>query len=184
MRAYFGNSPTLIIWGDRALFQHCCGPVLAVPPHTPSLPSRSPRVTYVHSLSASRSRGAPAHVLPLLLCSSSPPAVYYLLQQCAPCLGQWCDLTGDGTRHGSSTDYRALISILFRRYLDRWEKVHYLGEEADRGSDDDEESRHKRWSARALHSVPHTYNYTQHNITGEWVVGIRQYSGQSSCCKL
>ncbi|KAJ8968964.1 hypothetical protein NQ317_018328 [Molorchus minor] len=49
-------------------------------------------------------------------------------------------------------------------YLDRWEKVHYLHEEADRGSDDDEESRHRRWSARALHSVPCTYNYSQHNI--------------------
>lgn len=66
-------------------------------------------------------------------------------------------------RHGTSS----LISILHRRYLDRWEKVHYLGEEADRGSDDDEESRHKRWSARALHSVPLTYNYTQHNIAGK-----------------
>lgn len=57
-------------------------------------------------------------------------------------------------------------NIFFVRYLDRWEKVHHLGEEADRGSDDDEESRHKRWSARALHSVPTTYNYHQHNIAG------------------
>ncbi|KAK9720447.1 RFX DNA-binding domain [Popillia japonica] len=56
------------------------------------------------------------------------------------------------------------LKQIYLRYLDRWEKVHYLGEEADRGSDDDEESRHKRWSARALHSVPLTYNYTQHNI--------------------
>lgn len=45
--------------------------------------------------------------------------------------------------------------------------MHYLHEEADRGSDDDEESRHKRWSARALHSVPYTYNYSQHNIAGK-----------------
>ena len=45
--------------------------------------------------------------------------------------------------------------------------MHFLGEEADRGSDDDEESRHKRWSARALHSVPLTYNYNQHVIAGE-----------------
>ncbi|CAG9819624.1 unnamed protein product [Phaedon cochleariae] len=52
----------------------------------------------------------------------------------------------------------------YLRYLDRWEKVHFLHEEADRGSDDDEESRHKRWSAKALHSVPYTYNYAQHNI--------------------
>ncbi|KAF5308291.1 hypothetical protein FQR65_LT06284 [Abscondita terminalis] len=56
------------------------------------------------------------------------------------------------------------LKQLYLRYLDRWEKVHFLGEEADRGSDDDEESRHKRWSARALHSVPLSYNYQQHNI--------------------
>lgn len=60
------------------------------------------------------------------------------------------------------------VFLLFLRYLDRWERVHFLGEEADRGSDDDEESRHKRWSARALHSVPLTYNYNQHNIPGEF----------------
>ncbi|XP_060530218.1 AT-rich interactive domain-containing protein 2 isoform X3 [Cylas formicarius] len=59
------------------------------------------------------------------------------------------------------------IKQIYLRYLDRWEKLHHLGEEADRGSDDDEESRHKRWSARSLHSVPHTYNYGQHNVTDE-----------------
>ncbi|KAJ8953063.1 hypothetical protein NQ318_013405 [Aromia moschata] len=64
-----------------------------------------------------------------------------------------------------------------RRYLDRWEKVHYLHEEADRGSDDDEESRHKRWSARALHSVPYTYNYGQHNVTAKPLI-------QSTFCKI
>ncbi|XP_049826034.1 AT-rich interactive domain-containing protein 2 isoform X3 [Aethina tumida] len=56
------------------------------------------------------------------------------------------------------------LKQIYLRYLDRWEKVHYLGEDGERGSDDDEESRHKRWSARALHSVPYTYNYSQHNI--------------------
>jgi AT-rich interactive domain-containing protein 2 len=56
------------------------------------------------------------------------------------------------------------LKQIYLRYLDRWEKVHFLGEEADRGSDDDEETRHKRWSARALHSVPLTYNYNQHVI--------------------
>ncbi|CAH0561486.1 unnamed protein product [Brassicogethes aeneus] len=56
------------------------------------------------------------------------------------------------------------LKQIYLRYLDRWEKVHFLGEDGERGSDDDEESRHKRWSARALHSVPYTYNYTQHNI--------------------
>ncbi|KAG5888382.1 hypothetical protein JTB14_035688 [Gonioctena quinquepunctata] len=57
------------------------------------------------------------------------------------------------------------LKYIYLRYLDRWEKVHFLHEEADRGSDDDEESKHKRWSARALQYVAHTYNYAQHNVT-------------------
>ncbi|XP_056631018.1 AT-rich interactive domain-containing protein 2 isoform X6 [Diorhabda sublineata] len=57
------------------------------------------------------------------------------------------------------------IKQTYLRYLDRWEKVHFLHEDADRASDDDEESRHKRWSARSLHSVPCSYNYSQHNVT-------------------
>ncbi|CAG9840930.1 unnamed protein product [Diabrotica balteata] len=57
------------------------------------------------------------------------------------------------------------LKQIYLRYLDRWEKVHFLHEDADRTSDDDEESRHKRWSARTLHSVPCSYNYAQHNVT-------------------
>ncbi|XP_076257329.1 brahma associated protein 170kD isoform X3 [Rhynchophorus ferrugineus] len=56
------------------------------------------------------------------------------------------------------------LKQIYLRFLDRWEKVHNLGDEADRASDDDDESRHKRWSSRALHSVPHVYNYSQHNV--------------------
>ncbi|KAL1509667.1 hypothetical protein ABEB36_004373 [Hypothenemus hampei] len=59
------------------------------------------------------------------------------------------------------------LKQIYLRYLDRWEKVHFLGEDGDRGSDDDEESRHKRWSARVLHAVPHAYLYSQHNISDE-----------------
>ncbi|CAH1128873.1 unnamed protein product [Ceutorhynchus assimilis] len=59
------------------------------------------------------------------------------------------------------------LKQIYLRYLDRWEKVHFLGEDGDRGSDDDEESRHKRWSARALHSVPHAYIYSQHNVSDD-----------------
>lgn len=69
---------------------------------------------------------------------------------------------------GQCRDLDYIFCFAWRRYLDRWEKVHYLGEEADRGSDEDEESRHKRWSARALHSVPITYNHSQHNVAGEF----------------
>lgn len=57
--------------------------------------------------------------------------------------------------------------ILFNRYLDRYEKINFLGETGSIAGDDDEDSRHKKWSARALHSVPLVYNYHQHTVNGE-----------------
>ncbi|KYM81304.1 AT-rich interactive domain-containing protein 2 [Atta colombica] len=61
-------------------------------------------------------------------------------------------------------------------YLDRYEKVHFLGEDGQQADDDDEDSRHRKWSARALHSVPLTYNHHQHNIAES----LRDYNGLSS----
>lgn len=52
-------------------------------------------------------------------------------------------------------------------YLDRYEKVNFLGEDGQQADEDDEDSRHRKWSARSLHSVPLTYNYHQHNIAGK-----------------
>ncbi|XP_066999631.2 AT-rich interactive domain-containing protein 2 isoform X4 [Anabrus simplex] len=68
------------------------------------------------------------------------------------------------------------LKQIYLRYLDRYEKLHYLGEDVDRASDDDEESRHRRWSARALHSVPLTYNHHQHNVAEN----LRSYNGLSA----
>jgi len=59
------------------------------------------------------------------------------------------------------------LDIMRFSYLDRYEKVHFLGEDGQQADDDDEDSRHRKWSARALHSVPLTYNHHQHNIAGE-----------------
>jgi len=59
------------------------------------------------------------------------------------------------------------LDIVRFSYLDRYEKVHFLGEDGQQADDDDEDSRHRKWSARALHSVPLTYNHHQHNIAGE-----------------
>lgn len=53
------------------------------------------------------------------------------------------------------------IKQIYLRYLDRYEKIHFHGE---LGVDDDEISRHRQWSARALHSIPMTYNHTQHSV--------------------
>ena len=53
------------------------------------------------------------------------------------------------------------------RYLESYEKVHYLGEEEDDQNDwlDEEESRTRRNRAAKIQAtVPSTYNYHQHNI--------------------
>ncbi|CAH1968878.1 unnamed protein product [Acanthoscelides obtectus] len=57
------------------------------------------------------------------------------------------------------------LKQIYLRYLDRWEKVHFLHEDGDRVSDDDEEGKHKKLSAKILHSVASTYNYSQHNVS-------------------
>lgn len=57
------------------------------------------------------------------------------------------------------------IKHIYVRHLDRYEKVHFLGEDVDRIIEDDEENRLKRFSVKNLHAVPLTYNYAQHNVT-------------------
>ncbi|KRT80635.1 hypothetical protein AMK59_6340 [Oryctes borbonicus] len=117
------------------------------------------------------SRGTPFRRAPIL---SGHEIDLYLLYSLVTAQGGWIKVNSKNAWTelfeyfrvpGRCVNGSIALKQIYLRYLDRWEKVHYLGEEADRGSDDDEESRHKRWSARALHSVPLTYNYTQHNIT-------------------
>lgn len=55
----------------------------------------------------------------------------------------------------------------YLRYLDPYEKVHFLGEEEDHNDDwvDEEDSRLRRQRAAKIQgTVPVTYNYNQHNI--------------------
>lgn len=57
------------------------------------------------------------------------------------------------------------LKYVYIRYLDRYEKLNFLGEEVERIDEDDEEVRHKKLSARILHAVPMTYNYAQHMVS-------------------
>ncbi|XP_058457201.1 AT-rich interactive domain-containing protein 2 isoform X3 [Malaya genurostris] len=57
------------------------------------------------------------------------------------------------------------IKQIYIRFLDRYERVNFHGEEKDPADEEDEEKRHnRRWSARMLHSIPAVYNHAQHNI--------------------
>lgn len=57
------------------------------------------------------------------------------------------------------------LKHIYIRYFDKYERVNFLGEEKERIDEDEEENRHKKWTARALHSIPQSYNHNHHNIS-------------------
>ena len=70
---------------------------------------------------------------------------------------------------GDTTANAALaLKQIYLRYLDTYEKFHFLGEEEDREDDwnyDEEDSRTRRQKAQKIQAtVPVIYNYKQHAI--------------------
>lgn len=58
----------------------------------------------------------------------------------------------------------------FFRYLDLYERVHFLGEEVDRRESelhDEDDARSRRRALRLLHATPLSYNLQQHYIAGK-----------------
>lgn len=78
---------------------------------------------------------------------------------------EWDDLLIELKIPDRCVNVSVALKQVYLRYLDRYEKVHFLGEETERGNDDDVDSRHRRWSSRALHTVPLAYNHHQHNVS-------------------
>ncbi|XP_076646460.1 brahma associated protein 170kD isoform X1 [Halictus rubicundus] len=89
---------------------------------------------------------------------------------------EWASLCEQFHLPGGCVNSGVGLKQIYLRYLDRYEKVHFLGEDGQQADDDDEDSRHRKWSARALHSVPLTYNHHQHNVAES----LREYNGLSS----
>lgn len=59
-----------------------------------------------------------------------------------------------------------VLKQIYIRFLDRYERVNFHGEEKDPTEEEDDEKRHnRRWSARMLHSVPAVYNHQQHYVS-------------------
>ncbi|XP_055606928.1 AT-rich interactive domain-containing protein 2 isoform X3 [Uranotaenia lowii] len=57
------------------------------------------------------------------------------------------------------------LKQIYIRYLDRYERVNFHGEDKDPIEEDDDEKRHnRRWSARMLHAIPAVYNHGQHHV--------------------
>lgn len=57
------------------------------------------------------------------------------------------------------------LKHIYIRFFDKYERFNFLGEEKERIDEDEVEDRHKRWSARALHSIPQSYNHSHHIIS-------------------
>ena len=62
-----------------------------------------------------------------------------------------------------------LFYFFFQRYLDVYERIHFLGEEVDRQESEiheEDDARNRRKALRLLHATPTTYNIGQHQIPG------------------
>jgi AT-rich interactive domain-containing protein 2 len=77
---------------------------------------------------------------------------------------EWETLLEQFTLPSCTVNGGVALKQVYVRYLERYERVHFLGEVGDQ--DEDPEEGHRRWAARAVHNVPLTYNYHHHNISG------------------
>ncbi|KAK2712996.1 hypothetical protein QYM36_011633 [Artemia franciscana] len=85
------------------------------------------------------------------------------------------------------------LKYVYLRYLDQYERVHFLGEDIDRLQRDEEHEDEKRSQRRALRAfatqhVPTSYNYSQHLINATTRTGLGlslpKEKGKDDCEKL
>lgn len=82
----------------------------------------------------------------------------------------WDDVMRDLCISTKCINSTIALKQIYVRYLERYERVHFLGDSIDRMDDEDddaESNRHRKLSVRSLHSVPQTYNYSQHYLSGK-----------------
>lgn len=59
------------------------------------------------------------------------------------------------------------LKQIYIRFLERYEKLHFLGEDIDRNDNDNEaDNLHKKWNNKNLNEIPLKYNYNQHVVSG------------------
>lgn len=57
------------------------------------------------------------------------------------------------------------LKHIFLRYLDRYERIHFLGEDDSRNNNEnDEDNLHKKWNNKNVNEIPMKYNYAQHQV--------------------
>lgn len=75
---------------------------------------------------------------------------------------EWSDVEKEIGFPEKCVNSELALKHIYIRYFDKYERVNFLGEEKERIDEDEEENRHKKWTARALHSIPQSYNHNHH----------------------
>ncbi|KAJ6624823.1 AT-rich interactive domain-containing protein 2 [Pseudolycoriella hygida] len=77
---------------------------------------------------------------------------------------EWEELVPEFNLPKKCVNASVALKQIYLRYLDRFEKVHFLGEDSERVDDADDDNRHKKWNNKVINEVPLKYNYSQHAV--------------------
>ncbi|KAG5679395.1 hypothetical protein PVAND_008963 [Polypedilum vanderplanki] len=75
---------------------------------------------------------------------------------------EWSDVEKEIGFPEKCVNSELALKHIYIRYFDKYERVNFLGEEKERIDEDEEENRHKKWTSRALHAIPQSYNHNHH----------------------
>lgn len=77
---------------------------------------------------------------------------------------EWDDFVPEFGMPAKCVNASVALKQIYMRYLDKYEKLHFLGEDNERNDDPDDDNRHKKWNNKNLNEVPMKYNYNQHIV--------------------
>lgn len=82
---------------------------------------------------------------------------------------EWEDLVTEFNLPKKCVNASVALKHIYLRYLDKYEKLHYLGEDNERADDPEDDNRHKKWNNKTMNEVPMKYNYSQHSVPGKTI---------------
>ena len=80
---------------------------------------------------------------------------------------EWEEMVAEFNLPEKCVNASVALKQIYMRYLDKYEKLHFLGEDTnERVDNDDDDNRHKKWNNKNFNEVPLKYNYNQHVVSG------------------
>lgn len=118
-------------------------------------------------------KGTPFHRLPEI--SGQEIDLYHLYQRVTSFGGwqkvnneeKWSKMLPDFGIPKSCTNAHEALKHIYFRYLNNYEKVNFLGEDIDLRKNDDEDGPTRKKICLPIESVPLSYNYNQHKLSGD-----------------